>query len=255
MRHVRSRITAAAVPLAIVLLVGGCRSTAAPPKTEPRPPASQAPELPADIHWVRNSAEYRAAVLQVYRSATARLERLAEGREAGTWAVVSDADETILDNSQYQKERAEQGLGFTPESWADWVRRREAPPIPGAVEFLRSVRALGGRIAIVTNRSEPLCPASEDNFRSFEVPFDVMLCRPEASGDKNPRFSTVSEGRASADLPPLEIVMWLGDNIHDFPKLGQDVRHQPDSAFTDFGTRYFVFPNPMYGSWTRNTKE
>jgi predicted secreted acid phosphatase len=44
-------------------------------------------------------------------------------------------------------------------------------------------------------------------------------------------------------------VAFLGDNIRDFPGLGQSVREQPDQAFAAFGTRFFLLPNPMYGSW------
>jgi predicted secreted acid phosphatase len=46
--------------------------------------------------------------------------------------------------------------------------------------------------------------------------------------------------------------MWVGDNIQDFPRLRQDVRTQGDSVFAEFGDRFFVLPNPMYGSWERN---
>ena len=42
--------------------------------------------------------------------------------------VIADADETLIDNSGYQVERAAQGLAFTQESWTAWVRRREAKP-------------------------------------------------------------------------------------------------------------------------------
>jgi predicted secreted acid phosphatase len=44
----------------------------------------------------------------------------------------------------------------------------------------------------------------------------------------------------------------VGDNIQDFPKLSQSLRDEADAAFGAFGTRYFVLPNPMYGSWERN---
>ena len=40
-----------------------------------------------DIHWMRSSAEVKALQLQAYRVATRRVEKAAEGREPGTWAV------------------------------------------------------------------------------------------------------------------------------------------------------------------------
>ena len=81
---------------------------------------------------MRDSAEYRAAVVQTYRMAAAHVESEARTRSAGTWVVILDADETIISNVTYQVERARQGLGFSPESWTAWVRRREATPLPGA---------------------------------------------------------------------------------------------------------------------------
>lgn len=45
---------------------------------------------------------------------------------------------------------------------------------------------------------------------------------------------------------PLEVVAFVGDNIHDFPAASQKLRGAPAAAF---GDRYFVVPNPMYGSW------
>ncbi len=59
----------------------------------------------------------------------------------------------------------------------------------------------------------------------------------------------VEDGTAAQGLPPLDIVMWLGDNIHDFPELDQELRDEPEAAFERFGIEYSVLPNPMYGSW------
>ncbi len=42
---------------------------------------------------------------------------------------------------------------------------------------------------------------------------------------------------------------FVGDNILDFPAQSQKLRGATAAAFAAFGTRYFVVPNPMYGSW------
>ena len=232
----------------------GCRSAATtPPRvaTAPVPPAVSAPARdPDSIRWVRDAAEYRAAVLQIYRQATSRVESEASGRISGSWAVVLDADETVLNNATYQLERARQGLAFTQESWTAWVRRREATPVPGAATFLGRVRALGGRIAIVTNRLQSECADTIAVFEVHRLAFDAMLCRPDGTpSDKNPRFEAVAAGRTPAGATPLEIIAFIGDNILDFPKLTQKVTAAGDTAFSDFGVRYFLIPNPMYGSW------
>lgn len=235
-----------------VVLATACHSTAPVPAAQ-APQVSPAPagaRLPEAIRWVRDSAEHRALFLQVYRQATERVEREAAKLPAGTWAVVLDADETVLDNAPYEVERAERHLPFSAASWRAWTKRRAAQPLPGAAAFLARVHQLGGRIAIVTNRSASECPDTEANFRTDGLPFDVMLCQPAgAPGDKNARFAAVANGTTPAGLPPLTIVAFLGDNILDFPHLSQAIARQGDGAFAEFGREFFVLPNPMYGSW------
>ncbi len=133
-----------------------------------------------------------------------------------------DADETVISNMQYQIERAQARLTFTPESWRAWIGRREATPIPGAGAFLARVRDLGGRIAIVTNRLESECADTEAVFKTHRLAYDMMLCRPDTGpSDKNPRFAAVTAGTTKVGGPPLDAVMFVGDNILDFPNLSQ----------------------------------
>lgn len=245
--------------LMIGLPLSGCASSrpvtpASPPVAVPSVPpvasASPAPRrLSGAVHWARNSAEHRALYLQTYRLAARAVERASEDLAPGTWAVILDADETVVDNSAYQ---VEHGDRYDEESWQAFVRRRASPPLPGAKAFLEGVRARGGIAAIVTNRVPAVCPDTEGNFRAFEIPYDVMLC---GSGDKNPRFAQVASGEALPERGPLRVVAWIGDNIRDFPGLDQPVRQKGDDAFGDFGARLFMLPNPMYGSWEKNPQE
>ena len=250
-------------PLVMVLaLAASCRSASpiAPPPAPalPAPAPAVGPQTPAfhgpeSIHWARDSAEHRALFLQVYRAATARVEAAAATRAPGTWAVVLDADETTIDNSLYQLERARVGKPFDAQSWRAWTVRREATPLPGAAAFLSRVHALGGKIAIVTNRTATECPDTEAVFRACALAYDVMLCMPDGGpSDKNPRFEAVVRGTTPAALPPLEVVAFVGDNIRDFPGQSQAIRRQGDEAFEAFGARFFLLPNPMYGSWEAN---
>jgi 5'-nucleotidase (lipoprotein e(P4) family) len=253
--------------LAPILLVSvlACRSAAParPPATEapaspaPRtaPVAAPSPDLPKAVRWVQRSAEYRASFLQTYRAATAHVERAAGGRFSGTWAVVADADETVISNVQHEVERAREAgaeAAFDPARWTEWVRRREALALPGAAAFLRRVRELGGRIAIVTNRTATECDDTRANFEAQGLPYDAILCREAGQpSDKNPRFEAVRTGTAFGS-GPVDVVAFLGDNIRDFPGGAQEMRQKGDQAFAEFGARYFIFPNPLYGSFESN---
>lgn len=207
-------------------------------------PSAAAPGLA--IRWVRDAAEYEAAVRQTYLMAEDHVERAATGRAAGTWGVVLDADETVISNLGYQIEQA--GQPYDETTWQAWVKRREATALPGAAAFLSRVRALGGTIAIVTNRREAVCNDTTAVFQARGLVYDVMLCQTGVS-DKNPRFDAVQSGLLPWTLPPIVVVAFIGDNIQDFPKLSQTIKGSGDAAFSEFGSRFFVIPNPMYGSW------
>jgi 5'-nucleotidase (lipoprotein e(P4) family) len=248
----------ALAPLALVLaLLAACATPAPPPVVTAPPPAAEtaaavAPQS-ASLHWMRSAAEHRAVFVQTFEAAGRRLPALVEGRDPFTWAISIDGDETILDNSQFQKESEAAGAGFTTESWNAWVRRKEAPALPGAVDFLETVRSLGGRIAVVTNRDESVCQSTEDNLRNERVPYDVVLCKPVGGpSDKMPRWQAIEGGTASKFLPPLALVMWVGDNVGDFPDGTQGWRDAPEPALEPFGDRFWMLPNPAYGSWEDN---
>lgn len=242
---------------AAVLSFAGC--AAAPPAPTPAPTAAspagaaattEAP-LPGAIRWYRTAAEQRAVYEQVYAWAAERVTEAAQG-VMDPWAVILDADETVLDNSTYQLRRARLGLGYTPESWNEWAREEAAPALPGAVAFIREVKALGGRVAIVTNRDEVVCAETRRNLQAVGVQADVVLCRQPGPSEKETRFRAVQEGTTPEGLPPMRVLAWVGDNIQDFPGGAQALRDADPAALADFGTRFFVLPNPMYGSWERN---
>jgi len=238
----------------VFLLAGMCASCSAAAERGVAAPAVP-PDVPAAppsaIHWVRTSAEYAALCLQTFRLAAERVAVLADKRKRGTWAVVLDADETVLENSSYQMERHAAGQGFSKESWSAWVRRRAAGAVPGAVSFMRRVREVGGVIAIVTNRSESECPDTKANLEALGAPHDVLLCKPDsAPADKSARWQAIADGRATGRR--VEIVAYLGDNITDFPGFTQEARQKSELELLDFGAKFFVLPNPVYGSWESN---
>ena len=145
---------------------------------------------------------------------------------------------------------------LTSESWTEWVKRREAKLVPGAGSFIRRVKATGGKLVIVSNRTQAECPDTEANLRALGVEPDAILCKADGGpSEKEARFNSVAGGSAKPGLPPLEIVLWVGDNIQDFPEQRQEMRKAVEGSFAQFGHAFIVIPNPMYGSWERNPVE
>lgn len=245
-------IAARPMPWILLTLIaaGGCASA---PAATPAVPAASGPDAPpAALHWARSSAEHRALFLQVYRDAAAHVGEVAPTLERGAWAVILDADETVLDNSTYQKRLAERGTRFDVATWNAWVREEDAGALPGAAEFIGLVRNLGGRVAIVTNRDEEVCEPTRRNLRALGITVDVVLCQQPGESGKMGRFQSVQAGTTPVSLPPLNVVAWVGDNIQDFPGMDQAARDADESRLRPFGATWFILPNPMYGSWERN---
>jgi 5'-nucleotidase (lipoprotein e(P4) family) len=218
------------VCIVALLLLAGCQTVPVKP-----------PVMTGAVHWYRNAAEQRAAYVQTFEVALRQLRLLSSGQTRDSWGVILDVDETVLDNSAYQRDNPV----YSDPTWDAWTAARAAMPLPGAIRFTQAVRnELGGRVVLVTNRAARACADTEANLHAAGIAYDRILCRADTS-DKNPRFAAVQAG--SPDAPPLEVLMWIGDNIQDFPGLSQD---NPD--LSPFGVRYFALPNPMYGSWERN---
>src|SRR5437868_13502961 len=169
-----------------LVVLMGTASCAAPRSSAPAPqPASVASDsLPNDVKWVRSSAEYRAIAREVYVAAGESLTELTLPLRARSWAVILDADETVLDNSEYQRRLAASHARFDAKSWTAWVNERAAPAVPGALEFTKLVHTLGGRVAIVTNRSMAECDATRENLKGIGIEAEVVLCQPPDEANK-----------------------------------------------------------------------
>jgi 5'-nucleotidase (lipoprotein e(P4) family) len=213
------------MPLALLLLAG-CQSMHV-----------AGPQMSGALHWYRNAAEKRAIFEQTYALALQQLRTRAAELPQGTWGVILDVDETVLDNSAYQKEFPR----YTEKTWDQWIARKTAVAQPGAIGFMQAVRELGGLVILVTNREQRTCADTELNLQRAGVPHDGIHCMTNTV-DKNPRFAEVQRG--ANGTAPVNVLMWIGDNIQDFPAMSQ---HSTD--FGAFGSKYFVLPNPVYGSW------
>jgi len=232
-----------------ILLFAALGACAPAPNVAASPVTSPVASATArDVQWARVSAEHTAIFIETYRAAGDRLESLAAGRTPGSWGVILDADETVLDNSDYELARVPFGGSFDADVWDAWVAEGRASALPGAVTFTRRVRQLGGKVVIVSNRSDKGCPATRANLDRVSIKADLVVCKTDKD-DKNPRFDAVQNGTAAPGFPAIAVLEWVGDNIQDFPHLSQAIRDEPESAFAKFGDTFFALPNPMYGSW------
>ncbi len=223
--------------------------------------AQKAKPLPNDLKWMTQSIEYAAVCVQTYRAAW-RAVKASAAKESRNWVVVLDVDETVLDNSPYALERTALDSGFTMASWAKWVLRKEAGLVPGAKAFIDSVRTLGPKahIAYITNRRYEREAATIENLQKYGLfqEDDIMLTRkgPEDTKEKRRECLRRGTGRCSKH-GPLVILALIGDNIRDFFEVygmekARIYREQLLPKDKNWGTRFFMIPNPNYGSWQRD---
>ena len=210
--------------------------------------AAQAAEAPkvarfsSALNWMTKSREYKAVCLQTYANAWEKVTAAAK-KQKGPWAIVMDLDETVLDNSSYQRRLEASGEAYSQESWEKWVIEEKSGLVPGAQEFIAKVRALPrSRIIFISNRYARNTASTRANLQTLGLaaPNDIYLLRKEKADTKAIRQKEVLGGTGRmAERSALKVVAWFGDAAHDFP----------NDPKLKWGTHKFMLPNPVYGNW------
>ncbi len=211
----------------------------------------------AAVLYMQKAAEYRALAYQAFNIARLRLDedfdkknlkKLPKAERKRPRAIVVDIDETVLDNSPAQARSIKTGRGFNLDDWYGWGEMRKAKAVPGAVDLLNYAVSKGVRVFYISNRDEVQKAATIDNlikagFRDVSAE-NVMLRQKESS--KDARRAGVAE--------KYRIVMLIGDNLDDFTGVFErrSVAERfaaTDAARDDWGRKFIVLPNAMYGTW------
>lgn len=221
----------------------GCVSNADQPA-----PHDASEQLVIATLFHQQAAEMRALSYQAYNLATLQMEQAVKNSQnPAELAIVLDLDETVMDNSPFQAECILQNFNY-PTGWAEWCNLAEATALPGAVDFLNVAVARGIQVFYVSNRKEEFREATKKNFENAGIPLQSdahLLLRTAESGKENRRQSISQQ---------FKIIMLVGDNLSDFHQIfdGQSTQRRgslTDSLKAEFGNRFIVIPNAMYGDW------
>lgn len=199
------------------------------------------------IRYQQRSAEVRALQRQSYALATLRLRaavKAAGGRGDGL-AVVSDIDETILDNTAIMA-HAMTHQGDNIETWKLWEREGNPHLIPGAADFFHLADRLGVTIFYVSDRFD------ENKLATIATLSRLNL--PQVSADHVQLFGPPKAERRAAIEKNHRIILQLGDTLHDFhgafAGIGLDDQHRLAEEHAErFGDDWIVFPNAAHGTW------
>ena len=195
----------------------------------------------------QKAAEYRALCFQAYNFARLRLDTY-KSLTGKPKAIITDIDETLLDNSPYQAQQVLKGKDFDPVSWNQWTAKGIADTLPGAASFLKYAALKGVTIFYITNREEKDKEGTLKNLQLFGLP------NADEAHYMQRATTSSKESRRQSVTTTHEIIMLLGDNLSDFSSLfdkkTQDERlRNTNFSYADFGNRFIVLPNPVYGDW------
>jgi 5'-nucleotidase (lipoprotein e(P4) family) len=199
--------------------------------------------------WQQQAAEYKALCFQAYNIAKLRVDDAIKQTPAKPYAIVTDIDETLLDNSPYDAQRAVNNLDFTTTTWKQWTAKGIADTVPGAPSFLKYAASKGVEIFYVTNRDEDERAGTLKNLALYNFPNadNAHLLLKGAASSK--------EGRRQQVLDSHTIILLCGDNLADFDALYDNKpstltrAEATQKLMREFGNRYIVLPNPSYGDF------
>jgi len=198
------------------------------------------------VLW-QNSAEASAVYYQTYQFAKIKLiENIKQYNGKKKLAIISDVDETILNNSVFEAKNILLNRNY-PKGWVQWIKSEKAKPFLGSLKFFKFVHSKKIEIFYITNRKEKTNPATYNNLKKFHFPVKEknILARTNTSSKKE---------RRNIIQKNYHILLYLGDNLNDFNTFFEK-KSLSQRATTirqekiKFAQQFILFPNPIYGSW------
>jgi 5'-nucleotidase (lipoprotein e(P4) family) len=208
--------------------------------------------LTQSVLWYQHSGEMKALYYQGYNFAKLRLDSyLSTNKSKRKMAVIVDIDETVLNNISYEVHMILSDSTNTKSFWQRWVDSAVADTLPGALEFLKYSQSKGIEVFYLSNRSVSDVAASIRNLKKFNFPFSDeqhMIFKSDKSKSKESRRKQIAQD--------YDIILLCGDNLGDFSAAfdNRTTASLTDSIVryrNDFGSKFILFPNPMYGYWEK----
>jgi 5'-nucleotidase (lipoprotein e(P4) family) len=199
--------------------------------------------------WQQRAAEYKALCFQAYNIAKLRVDEAVKKPGDKPLAIVTDIDETLLDNSPYDASRAMKNLEYSDATWKEWTDKAIADTVPGAPAFFKYAASKGVAVFYITNRNENERASTLKNLQLYALPF---------ADDAHLQLKTTTSSKEARRLNVLKthnIIMLCGDNLPDFDVLYDNHPSEESRVATtqklekEFGSKYIVIPNPSYGDF------
>jgi 5'-nucleotidase (lipoprotein e(P4) family) len=218
-------------------------------------------EIVMALLYQQRAAEYRAMCYQCYGLAKERVEEAIRDTRHYTdksFAVITDLDETALDNSRNEAWLFLQDSAYNPTEFNDWSQHGQVWAVPGSVDFFNFVDRLKDKrnrkitIYYISNRSAsaPIVASTMNQMKNLGFPqlVDSQFMFKTSTNSKQPRRDTV--------MAYHKVIVLLGDNLIDlsasFDGIDGDSaerRARVDRFRDSLGKQCIMFPNAEYGDW------
>lgn len=200
--------------------------------------------------WFQNSGEYRALCYQAYNLGRMKLDRELENKHNRKRAIVLDLDETVFDNSYSGADEIKRRENWNKESFNKWVAKKSATAIAGSKEFLQYAVSRQVEVIYVSNRLTSQKADTIANLVSLGIPV-----KPENLYLLSDHWG--KESRRQEVLKKYDVILYFGDNLGDFHrdwdnKTSDERRALVDNHREDFGEKFIILPNPLYGDWEKS---
>jgi 5'-nucleotidase (lipoprotein e(P4) family) len=215
-------------------------------------PQCQVREFAMGLRYQQQSAEVRALQLQAYALARANLQAaIAKAEDPKKLAIVTDLDETAIDNSALLVRDMEKCHVYDSwDTWGDWELKGHPTAIPGALDFFDFADKAGVAIYYISDRF------GEPENKAATIATLKELGFPQVSDENVLLYGPSKAERRAVAAKDHQIVLLLGDTLADFDaafrKVPLDVkRGEVDKNAAHFGADWIVFPNATYGDWSK----
>ena len=234
------------VVLASIAILG-----AAQPQAKEAPSCAAVQQYGMSLKFQNRSAEVQALQLQAFNIATHRLKEILQNNpDAKNLAIVTDLDETVLDNTDVFVNDLKRCEDYTNwKSWDSWEQSGQPKLISGSLDFLNCANQQGVKIFYISDRAE--------KYRASAMRMMKQLNLPQVQSDQILLYGTSKEQRRQIAAKDYEIVLLLGDTLHDFSDAFSNHQTPIERAEAvaknkeQFGERFIVLPNVSYGAWSK----
>ena len=156
------------------------------------------------------SNQYRKEFAKAIREARAFCSNyLKEHPDKKRLAIVSDIDETLLDNRGYFDKNEK----FNWPAFLAFVHEADAPAFSQTEKFLHWARKKGFAIFLLTGRPEKVRGSTIKNLLNNQLAYDGLYLRPDGNHEPAAKFKT--RIRTQIEDLGFTIVVNIGDQISD----------------------------------------